>query len=87
MHHQDWEVYVRGLGQDVDEDTIVRLFKNNQVKIIQVKLPRDNEGIPQGYAFVLCLNESEKQKALSLSNVLTLNQRTLSIEEKNNGRR
>ena len=42
MHHQkDWEVYVRGLGNDVDEDMLVRLFKNNEVKVIQVKLPRD----------------------------------------------
>lgn len=57
IHHQkEWQVYVRGLGNDVDEDMLVRLFKNNEVKVIQVKMPRDQQGISQGYAFLLCLN-------------------------------
>lgn len=43
-------------------------------------MPRGDNDLNLGYAFVLCINQEEKGKALSLSNQLTLGNRRISID-------
>jgi RNA recognition motif-containing protein len=69
---KELEVFVRGLSPEVDEDVLMRFFRNNGVKAIRAKLPRDPNGASLCYAFVLTLNQTEKQKALAISNQFTL---------------
>jgi hypothetical protein len=47
---------------------------------VQVKILRDDRGMNKGIAFVLCLNPGEKEKALSLSGLVTLENRSISID-------
>lgn len=72
------EVYIRGFSSDADEDAILTLFKNNNVRAIQLKLPRDR-GMVLGYGYLLCVNEEEKQKAIELSGELVINNRNIYI--------
>jgi hypothetical protein len=65
----------------VNEDTLVRFFRNNGVKALRAKIPRNEYGRGQNYAFVLLLNDGEKGKALAMSNQVTLENRVLSIDE------
>jgi RNA recognition motif-containing protein len=65
----------------VNEDTLVRFFRNNGVKALRAKIPRNEYGRSQNYAFVLLLNDGEKGKALAMSNQVTLENRVLSIDE------
>jgi RNA recognition motif-containing protein len=76
---------VRGLTEDVDEEMLVHFFRNNGVKAIRAKMPRDPNGNPLCYAFVLTLNDLEKQKALALSRRLTLQNSLVYIEESRSG--
>ena len=74
-------MHVRGLSEEVNEDTLVRFFRNNGVKALRAKIPRNEFGRSQNYAFVLLLNDAEKKKAIAMSNQVTLESRTLSIDE------
>lgn len=65
----------------MNEDTLVRFFRNNGVKALRAKIPRNEYGRGQNYAFVLLLNDGEKGKALAMSNQVTLENRVLSIDE------
>lgn len=59
----------------------MRFFRNNGVKAIRAKLPRDQNGTSLCYAFVLTLNATEKQKALAMSNKFNLENRVVLIDE------
>jgi RNA recognition motif-containing protein len=56
FNRQNLEVVVRGLSYSVDEDMLFKFFRNSNIKIVQVKLLRDDMGSSRGLAFVLCLN-------------------------------
>ena len=58
---------MRGLQSNVDEIMIMKFFKNNNVRIINVHMPKDENGNHKGIGFVLCIDNQEKEKALLMS--------------------
>lgn len=81
MHNRNqYEVVVKGFDREIDEDILFRFFKTHAVKVVQIKMLRDDRGVNKGIAFVLCLNPGEKEKALSLSGLVTLENRSISID-------
>lgn len=51
---------------------IFKLLRTHNIKIVQIQMLRDERGCSRGLAFVLCLDNKQREAALELNNQVTL---------------
>ncbi len=75
----DTRLYVGNLPKSVTEDELKTLFSQaGAVSAVEVIKDRDS-GQPKGFAFVTMADSAEAEKAISMFNAYTLNDRELKV--------